>query len=120
MTEPCKMNTGEETALAVIAADIVCHDILDPAIQQHKGHVVLLHDLDVAAIVHVREIQDAVHGLGNGGADQVLAQFFIEAHAQHHDVVSGLAQFAVHDGKHITEVKIVNVIDDNRDITASS
>ena len=120
MTEPRKMNTGEEAALTVIAAHVVRHDILDPAVQQHKGHVVLLHDLDMAAVVHIGEIQDAVHGLGDGRANQVLAQLFIEAHAQYHDVVSGLAQLAVHDGKHVTEVEVVNVIDDNSDISASS
>ena len=120
MTEPRKMNPGEETALTVIAADIVCYDVLDPAVQQHKGHVVFLHDLDVAAVVHIGKIQNAVHRLGDGGADQMFAQLFIEAHAQHHDVVSGLPQFAVHDGKHITEVQVMHVIDDNRDIAASS
>ena len=73
----------------------------------------------MATVVHIGEIQDAVHGLGDGGTDQVFTKLFVKAHAQDHDVVSGLAQFAVHDGKHITEVQVVYVVDDYRDITAS-
>ena len=56
--------------------------------------------------------------LGDGGTDQVFAQFLIQAHAQNHNIISGFAQFAVHGGKQTAEMKVMNVVDDDRDISA--
>ena len=118
MPERGQVAAGQIAALHIVAARVVGHLALAPAVQQHEGHVVFLHVFDMAGRIEIRKVENPVDGLRNGRMDHLLAQFLVQLHAQHHHVIARPAQFGVDRAEHGAEVQVVDIVDDHGDIAA--
>ena len=74
---------------------------------------------DFFPVTQVREIDDAVHGLGDGGLNHLHAQRAVRACAENHLVIIRIAQFRIQPAQHPAEVEISHVVDDDRDGVSS-
>ena len=109
------MFSRQITAVLIITADTVCGYILNPAVQKHERHTVVDHGFNLLFRLHMRKIQNPVNRKGNRCIDELLGEIFIQLHTEDQQTVPGALKLRVHFSKHLTEMLVMQVIDNYRD-----
>ena len=114
MPQRSQMTACQIAALHIITAHIVRLNVRNTSVQQHKGHAILIHIFQIRRLIKIREVQYPVNRERDRCMNQLFGQSIVQLHAKDHQVIVCFPQLLIHPVQQITEVLVMEVIDNNR------